>query len=76
MPEISIILIPIITGLVQIVKQLNIASRWIPVVAIAFGILGGIFFVDAVMAWRVLWGIVFALASMGLWSGVRSVAGK
>lgn len=66
-------IVPIIVGLVEVMKRLGLPSRWAPLAAVVLGILGGFFFLspgDARQA--VLAGLAAGLAAVGLDSGSRT----
>jgi len=64
------LLVPLVIGLVEVVKRVGLESRWLPLVALALSVgIGYLIGVDWVQ------GLVLALTSMGLWSGTKAVAG-
>lgn len=67
-------LIPVILGLVEVIKRAGIPARFLPVVGI---VLGGLayYFIPGLNG-SILDGIVAGLAASGLWSGTRAVVGK
>lgn len=69
-----VVLVPIVVGLTQIVKRW-IDSRWVPVTAIVFGILGA-FLVVGFASDAVLSGIVIGLSAVGLYGTGKTTAGN
>ena len=68
------ILVPVVIGLVEVCKRLGIGERFAPVVALVFGIGFSCFTSSSVsVVERILDGVVLALSSVGLYSGVRAV---
>lgn len=69
------ILVPVITGLVEVVKQASgLPARWLPLVAVVFGASLGLLLIQATGLGAVV-GIIVGLASVGLFEfGKSSVA--
>ena len=63
-------LMAIVMGVVQVIKQLKINDRFIPVLALLVGIGASVLFFG-ITGGAVLQGLVMGLATMGLWSGTR-----
>lgn len=69
----DVALVPVIVGLVRLIRAFGVPSRWLPLVALALGLLAGFVYVapedprEAVLA-----GIVMGLAAIGAWSGVKN----
>lgn len=73
----EIALMPIIVGLVEVIKQFNIPSKYVPIVALVLGIIFGIVFVsDGDILQGVLVGISMGLGAVGLYSGVTNFVEK
>ena len=68
-------LVPVVIALVEVAKRIGLAERFLPLLAIALGIVGVISLVG-VSALTVIGGIVVGLSSVGLFSGVRATAGQ
>jgi hypothetical protein len=71
--------IPLVIGLVEVVKGFGLATMWQPVVAIAFGLIINIaiaFSLSTNILLSVLFGLITGLAASGLYSGSKAVAGK
>lgn len=67
-------LIPIILGLVEVIKRAGLPSRFLPLIAILLGATA-YYFIPGLDG-SILDGIVAGLAASGLWSGSRAVVGK
>lgn len=71
--------IALIIGVAEVIKQLGMESRWIPLVDVALGLASGIGLYGFAMGYGVVAGIVVGLAlglsACGLFSGVKNVAG-
>ena len=65
------LLSPLIVAFVQLFKEAVIPSRFLPVVAVALGLL---------LAWSfnqdLVQGIIAGFTAMGLWSGVKATVGN
>lgn len=68
------ILIGLVVGLVQLVKQMY-DGRFIPLVALALGV-GLSLLANGVSAEATISGLTYALVAMGLWSGSKAVLSK
>lgn len=70
----SIIIVPIIVGIVQSIKLTKIPDKYSPVIAIAVGVLIS-FMLDSSAVWghSVLGGIIYGLSASGLYSGTRTL---
>lgn len=64
-------IVPIVVGLVSVVKGIGLPSKYAPVLSIAFGI--GLVALTGV-AWQafVIQGIIAGLAASGLYSGAKA----
>lgn len=66
-------LVPVIMGLVELLKRVGIPKKYVPVFAILLGILCGLYYLapdDPRKA--VFLGIVMGLSSIGLYSGTKN----
>jgi hypothetical protein len=61
------LLIAVIVGLGQVGKQLGVSAKYLPVISLVLGIVGGVFFADGEMANRVMTGIMLGLSASGLY---------
>ena len=67
----ELLIVPIVLGLVQVVKELGLQSRWVPLTSVVIAQLVGWYMgVDPVMS------LVYALSAMGLWSGPKASVGN
>lgn len=67
------VLVPIILGLIEVAKMLRFPKRFAPLLALIFGIISGIVYVDSGdLAKDILVGIGIGLASVGLYSGTKN----
>lgn len=60
----ELLAIPIITGLIEVIKPLGIPSKCLPLLSVALGVIFGIFFYGEPNG--IVIGIIFGLASSGL----------
>ena len=76
MIELSFVyLVGIVMGVTEVFKRTGLSTRYVPLVSLVLGMVGGYFFfghsVEAITS-----GIVAGLTSSGVWSGVKTVANK
>jgi len=72
-------LIPVTIGLVEVVRRLlpkEKHDRLLPLFALLFGIIGGVFFTNLDTTQAVLSGIIVGLSASGLYSQGRSLSKK
>lgn len=73
----GVALLPIIIGLLEIVKMFKVPTKYIPLISLAIGILMGIFFIaPGEYPKAILLGIQLGLAAVGLHSGVKHALEK
>jgi len=73
----GIALLPIIIGLLEVIKLFKVPTKFIPLISLAIGILMGIFFIaPGEYPKAILLGIQLGLAAVGLHSGVKNTLGK
>jgi hypothetical protein len=60
-------LVAIVIALTQIIKDLGINSKFAPVISLVLGILGGTFFIEGDIQYRLMSGILMGLSSSGLY---------
>lgn len=68
-------IIAIVVALVELAKRLGLPDRLSPLVALGFGI-GFSFLSSGISIDSGVAGLVVGLSACGLWSGVKSLAGK
>ena len=70
----DVVLIPLIIGVVELLKMYGMPKRLLPIVAIIFGIVGGIVYIypNDIRA-GVLIGLMMGLSASGLYSGSKAV---
>lgn len=69
----GVALIPVIVGVVELLKRIGLPVKWAPLAALALGQAAGLLYVapgDPLKG--VLAGVVLALAAVGLWSGPKN----
>lgn len=59
------LIVAVITGLTQITKQ-YIPNKFIPIVALLLGVVGGLVYIEDTLQVRLFLGIAMGLASMGV----------
>lgn len=68
-------LLPLIIGLVAMVRTLGLSRRLLPVASLAFGI-GAAFLATDNVKQAIVTGVALGLASSGLYAGVKATADK
>ena len=67
----ELLLVPLIIGLVQVVKEIGLPSRLAPLLSIAVGQALALYMgIDLVQA------LVYSLSASGLWSGAKATVGN
>lgn len=69
----DVVLIPLIVGLVELVKGLGLPKRFLPVISLLLGIAAGVFYLypDDIKG-GILVGIMLGLSASGLYSGTKN----
>lgn len=73
----DIVLIPVIVGLIELLKLYGLPKKLMPILSLALGIGGGIFYLFP-HDWKsgVLGGIIMGLSASGLYSGGKTIVRK
>lgn len=69
----AITLAALTVAVTQLIKQVGINRRYLPVIAVVVGILGSFALAQTYSIPLVLEGLVAGLSAMGLWTGARVV---
>lgn len=70
----EVILIAVIVGLSQLAKELGVKDKFIPILAILLGIIGGtLYLYTGDIKSGVMSGIIMGLSSVGLYSGGKNI---
>ncbi|WP_217988491.1 hypothetical protein [Paucisalibacillus globulus] len=70
----EITLVPLISGLVEVIKQVGIPKKYSSILSIIFGVLLGMIYAGPTDLKRgIIMGIMLGLSASGLYSGTRSV---
>lgn len=73
----DIALVPVIVALVGVIRTAGLPARWLPLVAVALGLVSGFVYIapdDPQKA--ALSGIVMGLSAIGAWSGTKNTFQK
>lgn len=71
----GIALVPVIMALAEGLKALGFNKKYIPVVNVIFGLVGGMIYLNpSDLKMGILQGVIMGLASSGLYSGVKNVS--
>lgn len=69
----DVMLIPLIIGLVQVLKTLGLRKKFLPLASVIFGIAGGVFYVyPDDLKGGIIVGIMLGLSASGLYSGTKN----
>ncbi|MBO0600109.1 hypothetical protein I2483_00390 [Sporosarcina sp. E16_3] len=73
----DVVLIPLIIGIVSLLKMYGMPRKLLPVMALIFGVVGGIIYIypEDIKA-GILVGLMMGLSASGLYSGGRTVIEK
>ena len=66
-----IVLIPLIVGVVQVIKTTGLSARYLPIASLVLGIIGAVF-LGAFDTTSIVQGLIAGLSASGLWSSVKS----
>lgn len=69
-----LVLVPVVIGLVSVVKAIGMDARFAPLLAVVFGVFGA-FVLAGVSGGTAIGGIVAGLSASGLYSGTRTTLG-
>ncbi len=67
-----LILVPVVLGVVQVIKMSGLPVRWAPLLSLILGIGGAFLIGGATHSQEILQGIIVGLAACGLWSGAST----
>jgi len=66
------VLVPVVVGVVQVIKMAGLSSRWVPLTSLVLATVGAVFLGGAFDPTTVVQGLMAGLAACGLWSGVKA----
>lgn len=66
------ILVPIVIGVVQVIKTVGLPNRFAPLASLVLGIAGAVFLVGGALQVAILQGIIVGLTASGLYSGTKA----
>ena len=69
-----IVLVPIVLGVVQVLKVSGLPSRWSPLLSLLLGVVGATLLIGGELRADILQGLAVGLSASGLWSGVKALA--
>ena len=69
----DVMLVPIVIGLVHVLRIAGVKSRYLPISAVLLGVvLGFVYLAPDDPRKAILSGVVVGLSAIGMWSGVRN----
>ncbi len=72
----DIAIIPIIIGVVEVFKRIGLRAKYSPLLSLIFGLLFGIFYVEAPLKEGILVGLMLGLSASGLYSSTKNLFEK
>lgn len=69
----DVAIIPLILGLVELFKRGGLPLKYSPFVAVVFGLLYGIFYIDGEIKQSIIVGLMLGLSATGLYSGTKNL---
>ncbi|MHA6250904.1 hypothetical protein [Oceanobacillus sp. CAU 1775] len=73
----GVALIPLIIGLVQLIKTTGLNKKYLPFISLVFGLVGGIFFLyPGDIRAGIIVGLMLGLSASGLYSGTKNTLEK
>lgn len=76
--EISVqflVLVPVVLGVVQVIKKTGLSTRWSPLLSLVLGVVGALAIAKGYSADAVIQGLIAGLSAAGLWSGTKATLG-
>jgi NhaP-type Na+/H+ or K+/H+ antiporter len=70
------ILIAVLIGIGQVAKQLGLPSKYLPLINLVLGIVGGLTILDGTVAEQVVYGAAMGLSASGLFDQTKIVTRK
>ncbi|WP_338749229.1 hypothetical protein [Bacillus sp. FJAT-52991] len=67
------VIIPLILGMVELLKRAGFPTKYSPIVAVFLGILFGVFYLDQGVKQGIIIGLILGLSATGLYSGSKNV---
>lgn len=68
----GIAIIPLLIGLLEVIKKIGVKEKYIPIFAIVFGLIIGIVFLSSDIKEGIIIGIYIGLSAVGLYSGTKN----
>ncbi|WP_203363718.1 hypothetical protein [Bacillus sp. REN10] len=72
----NVVIIPLILGIVEVFKRAGLPTKYSPIVAVFFGLLFGVFYLNQGMKQGIIVGLMLGLSASGLYSGSKNVMEK
>lgn len=73
----GVLFIPLIVGLVEVLKIARLPNRWLPVASLIFGLAGGIFYIEPNnIKIGIIIGLMLGLSASGLYSSSKNMLEK
>lgn len=71
----SLVIVPIILGIVQALKSTKIPDSYAPIISIVIGVLIAFVIADNTVTWghNVIGGLIYGLSASGLYSGTKAI---
>ncbi|RDW14974.1 hypothetical protein [Oceanobacillus chungangensis] len=73
----DVVLIPLIIGLVQLLRTVGLNKKYLPLASLIFGLAGGIFYMyPEDLKGGIIVGLMLGLSASGLYSGTKNTLEK
>ena len=69
----GIAIMPLVIGLLEVLKKIGVNEKYIPVFSLVLGLVFGMFFIGGDIQEGILQGIYIGLSAVGLFSGTKNV---
>lgn len=72
----DVAIIPLILGLVELFKKGGLSAKYSPFIAVFFGLVFGVVYLDVAAKEGVIVGLMLGLSASGLYSGTKNIVEK
>lgn len=72
----DVALVPLILGVVEMLKRIGLPAKFSPLVAVFLGVMLGMFYLDVTSKEGIIIGLALGLSASGLYSGTKHMVGK
>lgn len=69
------LLIAVVVALTELFKHVGTPKKYLPLVALAIGIIAGVFYLDYPVKEQILYGVIIGLSASGLFDQTKIIKG-